>query len=177
MVFIVKLIGSVLILISGFLIGNKIKKQYQTRRNILKQFQESLKYADDAIVIENMLLEDVMRKCSNKFFPLEKGNDLWNIAADKLKENYGSFEGAWTKACDVYFEEMSFLNELDCDCIKDIGKALGIASVQRQSLHIQNVIKRLSELENEALKIQASEGKHAVQIAMAVAAAIIIILF
>ena len=177
MVFVIKVIGAVMIAGGGYLIGNKIKKQYKRRTEYLKATQDALKYADDAIAVENMLIEDVMKKCSDKFFKEERGGDLWNMAAEKLKSNFGNFENVWEKACNDYYKNSPYLTEKDAECIKDIGKALGIVSSLRQSAHVDAVIRNLNELELNAKSILEKEGKHVVQVALAIAAALIILLF
>ena len=176
MIFILKAIGAVLVASGGFLTGNKIKQQYKKRSEYLKKISDCLKYADDAIAVENMLIEDVLKKCSEKFFSEENGNDLWSMAAENIKTNYGSFESAWEKACTDYYENALFLHKKDIECIKDIGNALGIVSTQRQSAHVQSVLKNLNELEEDAKKALEKEGKHVVQISLAISAALIIVL-
>lgn len=159
------------------MVGQKIKKEYKKRRELLKAMQDALKYADDAIAIENTLLEDVLVSCGAKFFPKDKGNDLFTLSASCLRSEFGSFENAWTKACESFFPENPCLREKDFESISGIGKALGLANTQRQTAHITAMVKRLSDLEEEAAQNENKEGKNAVKIAVAVSAAIIVILF
>ena len=173
----VKITGSLLIAAGGLLTGQKIRNEYKKRRKLLKSFQDALKYADDAIAIENTLLEDVLMNCGAKFFPKEKGGDLFTSAAGYLRSEFGSFENAWTKACGDYFPDTPCLREKDIECISGVGKALGLANTQRQSAHILAVIKRLGDLEQEAALNEEKEGKNAIKVAVAVSAAIIVILF
>lgn len=173
----VKITGSLLIAAGGFLTGQKIRKEYKKRREMLKAFQDALKYADDAIAIENTLLDDVLLNCGAKFFPKEKGGDLFTSAAGYLRSEFGSFENAWAKACEDFFPNTPCLREKDVECISGVGKALGLANTQRQSAHILTVLKRMADLEQEAAQSEEKEGKNAVKIAIAVSAAIIVILF
>lgn len=173
----VKITGSLLIAAGGILIGQKIRKEYKKRRELLKSFQDALKYADDAIAIENTLLEEVLMQCGAKFFPTEKGGDVFSAAAGYLRSEFGSFEHAWAKACEDYFTETPCLKEKDQSCIADVGKALGLANTQRQTAHVAAVLKRLGALEEEAASCEEREGKNAVKIAIAISAAIIVILF
>lgn len=99
----IKITGSLLIAAGGILTGLKIRKEYKQRRTLLKAFQDALHYADDAIAIENALLDDVLMNCGAKFFPEEKGSDLFSCAAGCLRNEFGSFENAWTKACADFF--------------------------------------------------------------------------
>lgn len=161
----------------GFLTGQKIRKEYKKRRELLKSIQDALKYADDAIAIENTLLDDVLLNCGAKFFPKEKGADLFTRAAGYLRSEFGSFENAWTKACEDFFPDVPCLREKDIECISGIGKALGLANTQRQSAHVLSVLKRLADLEQEAAQNEEKEGKNAIKIAIAISAAIIVILF
>ena len=173
----IKITGSLLIAVGGILAGQKIRKEYKKRREILKAIQDALKYADDAIIVENALLEDVLVSCGAKYFPKEKGSDLFTTAAGYLRSAFGSFENAWNKACEEFFPKATCLREKDLECISEVGKALGLVNAQRQSVHISSMLKRLSELEQEALQCEDKEGKNAVKIAIAVSAAMIIILF
>lgn len=173
----VKITGSLLIAAGGFLTGQKIRKEYKKRRELLKSIQDALKYADDAIAIENTLLDDVLMNCGAKFFPKDKGADLFTAAAGQLRSEFGSFENAWTKACEDFLPGTSCLSEKDIECISGIGKALGLANTQRQSAHVQTVLKKLADLEQEAAQREDKEGKNAIKIAIAVSAAIIVILF
>lgn len=176
MLLIIKLFGAILIAGSAFAIGYKTKGQYIKRTSFLRNMQECVKYADDRIVIENMLLEDVLRNCSNKYFNEDKGNDIWNKTLDNLNADYASFESAWEKACEDFFEDVGFLKEKDFDVIKDIGKAIGIVNTQRQSIHIKGVVDDLDRLESEAANLMEKEGKNVIPISLAVAAGIILIL-
>jgi hypothetical protein len=173
----IKITGSLLIAAGGILTGLKIRKEYKQRRTLLKAFQDALHYADDAIAIENALLDDVLMNCGAKFFPEEKGSDLFSCAAGCLRNEFGSFENAWTKACADFFPKTPCLREKEIECISGIGKALGLANTQRQSAHIASVVKKLAELEREAQQEDEKEGKNAIKIAIAVSAAIIVILF
>ena len=139
--------------------------------------QDALKYADDTIAIENTLLDNVLWDCGKKFFKKEKGKDVWTCAAENLKTEFGSFENAWDKACNEYFEEEVCLNDKDKECIKNIGKAIGIANTQRQTAHVTVGLQRLQALEKEANEAETKEGNNAVKIALAIAAVVIIVLF
>lgn len=68
----IKITGSLLIAAGGILTGLKIRKEYKQRRTLLKAFQDALHYADDAIAIENALLDDVLMNCGAKFFPVKR---------------------------------------------------------------------------------------------------------
>lgn len=173
----VKITGSVLIAAGGYITGSKIKRQYKKRRALLKSYQEALRAADDAIAIENVLIENVLKECGEKFFPECKGKDVWSMTANILESQFGSFERAWQKACEEYFAEAYELSEKDRDAISDIGMALGIANTQRQSAHVLSVLERLKSLEKEAETSEEKEGKNAVKISLALAAAIIVMLF
>ena len=129
----IKITGSLLIAAGGILTGLKIRKEYKQRRTLLKAFQDALHYADDAIAIENALLDDVLMNCGAKFFPDEKGSDLFSCAAGCLRSEFGSFENAWAKACADFFPKTPCLREKDIECISGIGTALGLANTQRQS--------------------------------------------
>ena len=177
MYIILKVMGSGLIAIGSLMAGKKVKKQYKKRRDILKQMQEALKYADDTIAIENTLLDNVLRDCGEKFFKKEKGKDVWTCAAENLKTEFGSFENAWDKACKEYFEDETCLDGKDKECMSNIGKAIGIANTQRQTAHVTATLQRLQELEKEALNAESKEGNNAVKIALAIAVSVIIVLF
>ena len=177
MYLIIKIIGSFLVLAGGFLAGHKISRQYKKRSRILKQMQEALKYADDAIAIENTLLDEVLKSCGEKFFDKDSVIDLWTRASENLKTEFGSFENAWAKACEDYFEDTQCLTEKDKECITGIGLAIGLANTQRQTAHVTATLQRLQGLEKESLSVEEKEGKNAVKIALAMAAAVIVILF
>ncbi|MBE7057883.1 MAG: hypothetical protein E7387_02110 [Ruminococcaceae bacterium] len=177
MYFVLKVAGSALVTIGSLLAGRKVKMQYKKRCEILKQMQEALKYADDTIAIENTLLDNVLRDCGEKFFKKEKGKDVWTCAAENLKTEFGSFENAWDKACNEFFEDEVCLNEKDKECIRNIGKAIGIANTQRQTAHVTAGLQRLQTLEKEANAAETKEGNNAVKIALAIAAVVIIVLF
>ncbi len=173
----IKATGAVFVILGGLLIGKKVKDQYKNRCKILKQMQEALKQADDLISIENTLLDDVLKSCAEKCFENEKGKDVWTKANENLKREFGSFENAWIKACDEYFENSPCLEEKDKECIREIGKALGIANTQRQNDHVKSKIQKLQELEKMAMEKEEKEGKNAIKIALAISVAIIVILF
>ena len=99
------------------------------------------------------------------------------ILGENLKREFGSFENAWIKACDEYFENSPCLEEKDKECIREIGKALGIANTQRQNDHVKSKIQKLQELEKMAMEKEEKEGKNAIKIALAISVAIIVILF
>ena len=143
----IKITGSLLIAAGGILTGLKIRKEYKQRRTLLKAFQDALHYADDAIAIENALLDDVLMNCGAKFFPEEKGSDLFSCAAGCLRNEFGSFENAWTKACADFFPKTPCLREKEIECISGIGKALGLANTQRQSAHIASVVKKKEKMQ------------------------------
>lgn len=173
----IKAAGAVLVIVGSLLIGKKVKDQYKKRRKILKQMQDALKYADDLISIENTLLDDVLKNCGEKYFEEEKGNDVWTRANTNLKREFGSFENAWVKSCNEYFEISPCLDDKDKECILEIGKAIGIANTQRQNDHVRSKIQKLQELEKKALEKEEKEGKNAIKIALAISVAIIVILF
>ena len=177
MYLIIKVVGSFLVVAGGFLAGQKISKQYKKRSTILKQMQEALKYADDAIAIENTLLDEVLKSCGEKFCEKEDVIDLWTRASENLKTEFGSFENAWARACDEYFEETQCLKDKDKECIVGIGKAIGLANTQRQTAHVTSTLQRLQSLEKESLSAEEKEGKNAVKIALAMAVAAVVILF
>lgn len=177
MYLIVKAAGAGFVLLGAFMTGKKVRDQYKSRCRILKQMQEALKYADDTISIENTLLDDVLKSCGEKFFGKENGCDIWTRASENLKTEFGSFENAWVKSCDEYFENEPFLDEKDRECIVSIGKAIGIANTQRQNDHVRSKIQKLQELEKQALGKEEKEGKNAIKIALAAAVAIIVVLF
>lgn len=173
----IKLTGALLIAAGGIMTGFKIRRNYGRRRSILKSMQDALKYADDAISIENTLLDDVLVSCGVKFFAGDKGEDVFTLSAGYLRNEFGSFERAWDKACAEFYEKYACLKKEDTECISGIGKAFGIADTQRQSAHIASAVKRLAALEQDANAAETREGKNAVKIALAVSAAVIIVLF
>lgn len=177
MYFVIKITGAALVIVGALLIGKKVKDQYKKKCKFLKEMQEALKYADDLISIENTLLDDVLKSCGEKYFENEKGNDIWTRANENLKREFGSFENAWIKACDEYFESSPCLDEKDKGCIREIGKAIGIANTQRQNDHVRSKIQKLQELEKVALEKEEKEGKNAIKIALAISVAIVVILF
>lgn len=176
-VLLIKIIGASVIGCSGFLVGNKVKQQYKKRTKALKLIQDALRYADDSIVIENMLLDDVLINCGKKFYTEEKGMDLWTLSAENLKNEFDCFEKAWEKSCLKYFDENYYFSDKDRVCIESIGKALGLANSQRQNANVSVCLQGLGELERESLLKEEKEGKNAVKIALALSLAIIIILF
>lgn len=173
----IKITGAVLILAGSMMAGRKMQKYYNKRRTDLKAMQDALKYADDAISIENALLDDVLATCGAKFFSESGGNDIFTMAAENLKSEFGSFERAWDKACAELSDKCVYLKKEDIECISGIGKALGLANTQRQSAHVASAVKRLASLEEDAALAQSREGRNAVKIALALSAAAIIILF
>lgn len=173
----IKLTGALIIAAGGLMAGFKLKKNYSKRRSLLKAMQDALKYADDAIAIENTLLDDVLIACGSKFFAGDNGEDVFTLSAGYLRNEFGSFERAWDKACTEFYEKYACLKKEDTECISGIGKALGLANTQRQSAHIESAVKRLAALEQEAQTAETKEGKNAVKIALAISAAVIIVLF
>ena len=174
---ILKAAGAFMILSGGLMAGGKVRKQHKKVCTELRKMQEALKFADDTITIENMLLDDVLKKCAEKFFEDEKGTDIWTKACENLKTEFGSFENSWAKACDEYFEEQPYYDEKQKECIKGIGKALGIANTQRQSAHVNANLQNLQELEKMAIAKYEKEGKNSVRIAAALSIAVIVLLF
>ncbi len=173
----IKMIGALLIISGGAMTGMKIKRYYIKRREMLKKMQDALRYADDAISIENALLDEVLISCGEKFFGGSREEDVFGRAAAYLKEEFGSFERAWDRACAELEEKCVYLKKADIECISGIGKALGHSDTDRQSAYVASAVKKLAALEEQASEAESREGRNAVKIALAVSAAVIIILF
>ena len=150
----IKIIGSLMIIIASSLVGFMFSCNLRKRANQLSELQNSLLQLQNEIMFTHTPLPEAFLKVAAKSKP--PISELFSYVGDKLLSNsvdsvYDAFNSAF-KVLDGYF---NIKNE-DIDLLMDLAKSLGGSDIQGHkkifSLIDNNLTKRLEEANYQIVK-------------------------
>ena len=168
-----KVIGSLIVLISSSLLGFSYAKTYAKRPIELKVLQSLLQIFENEISFLSNVLEDA-------FFKVNKCSDstvatFFEGAAKNLNEGFCADE-AWEKAVKDNIRKTN-LNSEDESIIISFGKMLGSSDLEGQIKNIHLTVNLLKIQEQKAEELKAKNESMYKNLGILGGAAIIILLF
>ena len=173
---ILKVIGAIMILISGYLFGRHIRDNMQNRISAISSIRKSLEYIDNKIIIENMYLEDVVMQCIEEIYGDEKLPEPFSDFIANIRENNMDTQNAWDRACEKYYTQCDYIKEDEKKYISQIGSLFTIVDKERQSESAKRIISGLNDIEKQSSDKVKKDGSLALKISMIIAVMLIVLI-
>lgn len=170
----VKLIGALLILVSGSSIGWIIGGLYLNRVKELKELQLAFNILNTEISYGRTLLADALKRTSEVLTP--PLSNIFFSAAEELNNTRGKmFSELWKNILENYSKNF-FLNKEDLEILINWGRQIGVSTLENQLNINKLTIKRL-EIHEEMARDIASRRVKCVRYAGVLISLMVIILF
>lgn len=149
-----KLLGSLIIILAGGLAGMIMARDYMRRPRELRAVQASLQMLETEITYTATPLGEALERVAQRTDPGLQS--LFLAAAAQLRSMSGCTAGeAWDVALSKYYPA-SALKENDLHILQNLGKVLGVSDRQDQSKHFRLAVEQLkletARAEGEAAK-------------------------
>lgn len=148
----VKLCGSLFVVISCGLLGLKFSNDYEGRIVKLNNLKKVMKILKNEITYSNESILEAIRKSAT--IDDQTFNDFLLGVIEKYKEGV-SLKQAWEESVDVNLKK-SVMKDTDLELVKQLGHNLGVTCRETQIDYIDNFIGKVELLEEE-LQIQKEE--------------------
>ncbi|MCG8641077.1 MAG: hypothetical protein MI862_15175 [Desulfobacterales bacterium] len=144
----VKMIGSLIIIISGLIGGRLMGYQFQQRARELKEFHSALHLLETEISYGHTLLPIAVERLAN--ISPQPHKNYFNLFYKYLMNFQGlTADEAWMKTIKETARNFCLKNE-DWEVLKLYGRGLGSSDDQNQIRQIKVAQKRLEQLEEKA---------------------------
>ena len=173
---ILKIVGAVLILVSGYMIGRHIRDDLNKRVQTITYIHKALDFIDNKISIENAYLEDVLIKCVDEIYDDTNVNQPFSLFISYMDEKKMELSEAWEKACESLYRECDFMKSDEKNYISQIGSVILIADKERQSESLRRIIAGLEEIEKTSADKAKKDGGLAFKISMIFAVMLIVLI-
>ncbi|MFW6021906.1 MAG: hypothetical protein ACOCQW_00085 [Halanaerobiaceae bacterium] len=151
----IKMIGSLLILISGSSIGWILANKYLQRIQELKELQLAFNILSSEIAYGRTLLPRALKLTGGTIsYPL--AGIFENAGSELKKSRTGNFAELWENIIKTYMSK-SYLKSEDIDILLNWGCQVGSSDLENQINIINITIKRLQQ--NEKLAKEAAEKR------------------
>lgn len=146
----IKIIGSILVLISGTLTGWYISLQYINRIKQLNQLQAAINFLDAEIGFTQTVLEDALKKTAKNIdYPISR---IFYQASHRLSLKEGvSFKKIWIEEVEKN-HRINSLTTADKQILIEWGQKIGTTGVEKQEKINQMVLKKLNQMQKKAQK-------------------------
>ena len=170
----VKILGAVLILISGSSVGWLLGSSYINRVREIKELQLAINIIDSEINYGQVLLPDALRTASNI---LRGSTAILFLEASIELENSGGevFAEIWSQKLKKYYHRNNLLSE-DINILSNWGQQLGVSSLREQENINKKILRHLEQQEESAREISRRRVK-LVRYAGVLLSLLVIILF
>lgn len=172
----VKIIGAVLILVSGYMFGKHIKDDMTNRSETIFYINKALAYIENKIAIENAYLEDILTQCDSEIYKDKELPNPFRVAGRRITDNNENILDAWQNAVESIVEEYDYINKEEQEYIYQVGTCLSLPDKTRQSQGLRSIIDSLEQIEKKAAQKAKKDGKMAFQISMICAILLIILI-
>lgn len=153
----IKIIGALLILLSGSSIGWIISGIYLNRVRELRELQLAFNVINTEISYEKTILSGALIKAAESLSSSLR--DIFLEAARSLTLRIGKgFQEIWEETIEKYKEELS-LNMEDLVILKNWGLQIGVSALENQINLNKLIIKRLELQEKGALELASKRVK------------------
>lgn len=151
----IKLVGSVMIILAGGFAGIIMALDYMRRPRELRAVQAALQMLETEITYTATPLGEALERVASRS---DSGLQLLFLtAASGLRSMSGITAGeAWDTALSKYYPGSS-LNENDLQILKNLGNALGVSDRQDQSKHFRLAFEQL-KLETARAEAEAAKN-------------------
>jgi stage III sporulation protein AB len=153
----VKVLGSVLIVVASTLIGFRIAARYANRSRQLRQFISALKLLETEIFYAATPLPDACRRIA-KLSPTPVGAFFRQVAENLMDGQGRTATEVWREALLAMKDELA-LKESDRSVLIAFGQTLGVSDREDQIKHIHLAIAQLSAEEVSAREEQLKSEK------------------
>jgi len=170
----VKILGAVLILVSGSSVGWLLGSSYLNRVREIKELQLAINIIDSEMNYGQVLLPDALKTAAK----LLKGSTaaLFLEASKELENSAGElFTEIWVQKLEKYYHQNNLLRE-DINILSNWGQQLGISSLREQKNINKKSLRRLEQQEEIAREISRKRVK-LVRYAGVLLSLLVIILF
>lgn len=142
-----KMIGIILIILSGSLFGISLSKEYEMRIVNLKQFRKMLVLLKGEINYNNSGICESVTVVAERM-DNDIGNFL-NAVLEKFDENNGTLKDAWDFGVENVLKIKTELKDKELVYIKDLGVNLGITDKETQLNNILSCMEAIDLLVDE----------------------------
>lgn len=130
-----KMIGIILIILSGSLFGITLSKEYEMRITHLKQFRKMLVLLKGEINYNNSGIYESVNIVAERTDKVM--GDFLNAVMKKFDENKYTLKEAWDLGVENILKSKTELKDKELEYIKDLGTNLGITDKETQ---INNIL-------------------------------------
>lgn len=174
MVLLVKCAGAGAVLGGAILAGRTYGAALCRREKLLEKIGQGLRFLEGRIALSEEMLSDGMQECSEKFFPEERGRDLFGLFSARLAG--GSEIGTAWREC-VRAGTEGVLGEEEQACLLRLETAFSLSDVERYSEHFRIAADEIRTFREKAADRYKKEGGLAVRLCAGLAAALILLLW
>ncbi len=171
-----KIIGAIMILISGYLFGKHIKDDMRKRTEVINYINKALAYIDNKIIIENAYLEDVLSKCADEIYKQANVPQPFSYVSEMIYCNKQNINEAWETCLTDFYAENDYIKNEEKEYISQIGNCLSLADKDRQSEGLKTIMDNLDKIEKKADEKTKKDGKMAMRTSMICAVLLIILI-
>lgn len=171
-----KIIGAVLILVSGYMFGKHIRDDMTSRSNVIFYMNKALAYIENKISIENAYLEDILIECESEIYKDKDIPQPFGITCKKMTEENENIVNAWQQGVEAISEENDYIKNEEKEYIYQVGTCLSIPDKTRQSQGLRTIIDNLEKIEIKVAEKAKKDGRIALQISLICAVLLIILI-
>lgn len=173
---ILKILGSILIILSGYMFGKHIRDDMKNRVDFYTYLVKALYFIDNKIAIENMYLDEVMKQVITDIYSDTEICEPFSQFNIKLKDGEQSIETTWKESCDELFASCDYIKQDERDDIYQIGVALGLSDRQRQSDSLKLICEKLANREKTILEKTKKDSALAMKISLVFAVMLVVLI-
>ena len=138
----IKTMAGLLIVVSCYLIGERISFQYMRRTQLLTQFRVAFHQLESYVVYKALPMTESFQALGNE--PSMSGHFFAACGADLSELSYSSLYEVWNKnVCTVLAE--TALQDTDLAVIDDFGKTLGVMGRENHKDYFSLLFMQLDE--------------------------------
>lgn len=171
-----KIIGAVLILVSGYMFGKHIRDDMTDRSNFIFYMNKALAFIENKIAIENAYLEDILMQSASEIYKDKNIPNPFSCVCKRITESSENIVDAWNNTVESLFGELIYIKEEEKEYIYQIGICLSLPDKTRQTDSIRTIIDNLEQIEKKASEKAKKDGKMAMQISIICAILLIILI-
>lgn len=171
-----KVVGSVLVVASGLMVGNKMKTELRMRKELLTEYKLGLDFLKSRIVLDELALCECMEECEKRFCSKYPDFNVFSIFKNNLIGGTQSVEELWLDSI-KYVAQKGVLHDAEIDLLSSLSVILGKTDVTHHSEHIKDVIEKLDALVSEADAKLKKDGNLYLKLSAASAAVLVLLLW
>lgn len=140
-----KICGSLFVIISCGLLGLKFSSDYEGRINKLNNFKKAIKILKNEIAYNNESIIEAIKKSANT---KDKDIDSFLLGTRDFYEKGNSIKESWEKSINLNIKKCG-IKESDLELFKQVGMNLGVTCRETQINYLDNFIEKIEMLEEE----------------------------